>query len=244
MLAAWPFQSAPHFSSEANQFWGYYRCELWFVSIRASLQQRGEPEIRASVILRARVSIRASLQQRGELKCLRSSRRNSFVSIRASLQQRGEHSIGGGVDINISSFNPRLTSAARRTLFFLSRMRQRTGFNPRLTSAARRTIDNKFRKVASLVSIRASLQQRGEQQLLSNVFLFVHVSIRASLQQRGEQLRSLKSRRVRMVSIRASLQQRGEPRFPFRHPLIEEFQSAPHFSSEANQYRWMWPCYS
>src|SRR6266540_1759284 len=117
MLAAWPFQSAPHFSSEANQFWGYYRCELLFVSIRASLQQRGEPEIRASVILRARVSIRASLQQRGELKCLRSSRRNSFVSIRASLQQRGEHSIGGGVDINIKSFNPRLTSAARRTIF-------------------------------------------------------------------------------------------------------------------------------
>src|SRR6266511_2471791 len=163
MLAAWPFQSAPHFSSEANQFWGYYRCELWFVSIRASLQQRGEPEIRASVILRARVSIRASLQQRGELKCLRSSRRNSFVSIRASLQQRGEHSIGGGVDINISSFNPRLTSAARRTAFSISpplnrrvsiraSLQQRgepisldvallliTRFNPRLTSAARRT---------------------------------------------------------------------------------------------------------
>src|SRR6266511_3769972 len=164
MLAAWPFQSAPHFSSEANQFWGYYRCELWFVSIRASLQQRGEPEIRASVILRARVSIRASLQQRGELKCLRSSRRNSFVSIRASLQQRGEQQLLSNVFLFVhvsirASLQQRgeqlrsLKSRRVRMVSIRASLQQRgepisldvallliTRFNPRLTSAARRTL--------------------------------------------------------------------------------------------------------
>ncbi len=84
------------------------------------------------------------------------------------------------------------------------------------------------------VSIRASLQQRGEQALAMLSLNFMRVSIRASLQQRGEQLAtSLKISAVD-VSIRASLQQRGEhPRDLWGDPEWW-FQSAPHFSSEAN----------
>ncbi len=107
------------------------------------------------------------------------------------------------------------------------------------------------------VSIRASLQQRGELTLLILARNFLSVSIRASLQQRGERLVDKAAEARPMVSIRASLQQRGEPLHSFpahfqkgsfnprltsaarrtkRVSFIEIwwFQSAPHFSSEAN----------
>src|SRR6266545_3107155 len=83
-------------------------------------------------------------------------------------------------------------------------------FNPRLTSAARRTIFTCVAMLTNHVSIRASLQQRGEQGRAPHVGGYYSVSIRASLQQRGEQTRLL---------------------------LMHQpagFQSAPHFSSEAN----------
>src|SRR6266540_2630938 len=108
------------------------------------------------------------------------------------------------------------------------------------------------------VSIRASLQQRGELDLPCICELPPEVSIRASLQQRGEPCRG-SERAVRTgfqsaphfsseantpttiyitiyraVSIRASLQQRGERSCSPPPPSPIEFQSAPHFSSEAN----------
>src|SRR6266511_1648740 len=61
------------------------------------------------------------------------------VSIRASLQQRGELVISFRFRIGVGGFNPRLTSAARRTFVRIHRFSPMAGFNPRLTSAARRT---------------------------------------------------------------------------------------------------------
>ncbi len=64
-MERYSFQSAPHFSSEANSPRGPVRKE-YKVSIRASLQQRGEPWMLLSRLEKDNVSIRASLQQRGE----------------------------------------------------------------------------------------------------------------------------------------------------------------------------------
>src|SRR6266545_1827125 len=132
------------------------------VSIRASLQQRGErlferlipcfsgfnPRLTSAARRTPRsvcftqttsVSIRASLQQRGE-RAPRNQRADSLsVSIRASLQQRGEPN-GWSIPHRLHrSFNPRLTSAARRTFSNAISFRDPLSFNPRLTSAARRT---------------------------------------------------------------------------------------------------------
>src|SRR6266540_1849180 len=70
------------------------------------------------------------------------------------------------------------------------------------------------------VSIRASLQQRGELTLLILARNFLSVSIRASLQQRGERLVDKAAEARPMVSIRASLQQRGEPLHTYLYPSI------------------------
>ena len=135
----------------------------------------------------------------------------SSVSIHASLPQRGEPEKPTTATEEKRGFNPRLTSAARRTLcaagdsgdhlafqstpHFRSEANRAViaavnhagpSFNPRLTSAARRTCR------------------------LSAGFGFINVSIHASLPQRGEQ---------EVI------------------PVIEQaylFQSTPHFRSEAN----------
>ncbi len=83
------FQSAPHFSSEAN-FSQFEPDPDFQVSIRASLQQRGEPPCLR--VLRWRAAFQSAPHF--------SSEANDFynddyytgggVSIRASLQQRGE----------------------------------------------------------------------------------------------------------------------------------------------------------
>src|SRR6266511_226187 len=84
------FQSAPHFSSEANLSPGSSGVKDRVVSIRASLQQRGEPPYPAPLL---------RLQQRFNPRLTSAARRTHLcsnthaayvVSIRASLQQRGE----------------------------------------------------------------------------------------------------------------------------------------------------------
>jgi len=85
----------------------------------------------------------------------------ALVSIRASLQQRGE----------------RLVTSIES---------EESSFNPRLTSAARRTSEGNSLRGGNEVSIRASLQQRGERRLPTFDATNRAVSIRASLQQRGE----------------------------------------------------------
>ncbi len=71
----------------------------------------------------------------------------------------------------------------------------------------------------------------------SRIVVVFEVSIRASLQQRGERVACLVCFCFGGVSIRASLQQRGEPRSGNLSGAEDRFQSAPHFSSEANQSR-------
>jgi len=107
-------------------------------------------------------------------------------------------------------------------------------FNPRLTSAARRTCPWRAGHIGGRVSIRASLQQRGERVINFPTSLDDLVSIRASLQQRGEHAEIVPLIHQCFVSIRASLQQRGELGTARHTAPNDTFQSAPHFSSEAN----------
>ncbi len=130
----------PRLTSAARRTSGLLRsADRQCVSIRASLQQRGERVDTWRLVANINVSIRASLQQRGELRSPRGRRRarcfnprltsaarrtDSYadydldvkVSIRASLQQRGERNPRNRFSPGMRSFNPRLTSAARRTL--------------------------------------------------------------------------------------------------------------------------------
>src|SRR6266545_616458 len=158
---------------------------------------------------RYEVSIRASLQQRGELDRVDHLPFLPVVSIRASLQQRGERLFERLIPC-FSGFNPRLTSAARRT--------------PRSVC---------FTQTTS-VSIRASLQQRGERAPRNQRSDSLSVSIRASLQQRGEHscpsaVQGLLGFNPRLTSAA----RRTRQGLINSHPS-NKFQSAPHFSSEAN----------
>ncbi len=85
-----------------------------------------------------------------------------------------------------------------------------------------------------LVSIHASLQQRGERKSKYQCCFGREVSIHASLQQRGEQFSLIGTQLGRRVSIHASLQQRGERVLEHYAFSPYTFQSTPHFSSEAN----------
>jgi len=109
------FQSAPHFSSEANNS---EDC----IDIR-------------------RTGFNPRLTSAARRTYQTAANGNDRVSIRASLQQRGEHLLWAVSAVEMG-FNPRLTSAARRTSTRDGEPIKRLvemGFNPRLTSAARRT---------------------------------------------------------------------------------------------------------
>src|SRR6266540_441324 len=181
------------------------------------------------------VSIRASLQQRGELiaatvkgesssfnpRLTSAARRTpvfGWVLLGAAMFKSAPHfsseanSFESWRAVLVECFNPRLTSAARRTLPISISPETWDRFNPRLTSAARRTwlARSKSRAASTRFNPRLTSAAR-----------------RTSVGRCGQFLGA--------VSIRASLQQRGERR-PHRNrgPLWRRFQSAPHFSSEAN----------
>jgi len=156
------FQSAPHFSSEANA--------------RLSIKSRGCWEFQSAPHF--------------------SSEANAFERTPFA---------------NITEFQsaPHFSSEANTGCAAYS-LRPLSRFNPRLTSAARRTTNFYPFDAEYIVSIRASLQQRGEHAIIVGLRLSYSVSIRASLQQRGE--------RISSQDFAANYR----------------FQSAPHFSSEAN----------
>src|SRR6266540_646779 len=85
------------------------------------------------------VSIHASPQRQGEHYAEMQIGRFQRVSIHASPQRQGELVKWCWMELSRLSFNPRLTSAARRTIHLWSDQLSRGCFNPRLTSAARRT---------------------------------------------------------------------------------------------------------
>ncbi len=124
-----------------------------------------------------------------------------------------------------SRFNPRLTSAARRTQFSQVKITGGRCFNPRLTSAARRTADCRTCGLLLAVSIHASPQRRGEREPFLRLAHIGDVSIHASPQRRGEHVGVIQALHDLLVSIHASPQRRGEH---------EEGESEGGLSGEAN----------
>src|SRR6266540_1059179 len=226
------FQSAPHFSSEANASTGKSALTSWSFNPRltSAARRTEQPGGRAPHKV---VSIRASLQQRGEQILLSSLALRRFVSIRASLQQRGEPNqpTTEGMMLKFQSA-PHFSSEANRGHANTSTGQQ--GFNPRLTSAARRTQRIEERSSWRLVSIRASLQQRGELIPCPFYLIVKEVSIRASLQQRGELIAATVKGESSSFNPRLTSAARRTPVFGWVLLGAAMFQSAPHFSSEAN----------
>ena len=205
----------------------------------------------------ADVSIRASLQQRGERARANEEIGRYQVSIRASLQQRGEPPTRLPIPARAAFQSAPHFSSEANEIRIRDESRQ-ARFNPRLTSAARRTRRHVEVDRRTCVSIRASLQQRGEpgygrpDASRTGFQSAPHFSSEANAGTR-EPYRRVRSFNPRLtsaarrtgtaneiaitngVSIRASLQQRGE--HAGKSPLnfsSSAFQSAPHFSSEAN----------
>jgi len=180
------FQSAPHFSSEAN-FYGrsVQICER-VVSIRASLQQRGELNYTKS-------NFHLSRFQSAPHFSSEANNNQNFVTRTWGWFQSAPHfsseanSVPKAQDIDGLVFQsaPHFSSEANEKPLENTRLRR-------------------------VVSIRASLQQRGEHPSTVRSSQGIPVSIRASLQQRGEHESGDIVRTVVPVSIRASLQQRGE----------------------------------
>ena len=157
------------------------------------------------------VSIRASLQPRGERIKKPFSRIRGKVSIRASLQPRGEHVGDPQSDYRGYCFNPRLASAARRTSVFVASLKACLSFNPRLASAARRTPSSV--STGHIVMFQSAPRfSREANVVIGESWDAQDVSIRASLQPRGEPTASDHRQHRKPVSIRASLQPRGELR--------------------------------
>src|SRR6266540_4254824 len=205
------FQSAPHFSSEANAI----GCERF-----------GRNRMFQSA---------PHFSSEANHTASRSRDASSLVSIRASLQQRGERAVkleaGNGNDC----FNPRLTSAARRTPGVTVLRATSAAFQsaPHFSSEANALSKTSRSKRYSFQSAPHFSSEANVQMVL--IFLQRGVSIRASLQQRGELDLPCICELPPEVSIRASLQQRGERSCSPPPPSPIEFQSAPHFSSEANR---------
>ena len=229
------FQSTPHLSSEANADMVRRKAgrlcfnprltsaarrtsafqaaiQIFRVSIHASPQQRGEPPNESRHESQAaRVSIHASPQQRGERGSVGADRNRGsefqstpHLSSEANLLLPPPLRVKAGFNPRLTSaarrtmrrrswprpalsFNPRLTSAARRTGSKSSRCKSRWSFNPRLTSAARRTKEpggpyHFFDTFQSTPHLSSEANQRPQTALLR----LVQVSIHASPQQRGE----------------------------------------------------------
>src|SRR6266511_3967800 len=156
------------------------------------------------------------------------------------------------------SFNPRLTSAARRTNSSLVTRIAKICFNPRLTSAARRTKPTNNRGNDAEVSIRASLQQRGEPGARQHFYWSTrfqsapHFSSEAnsidlwftssnvtfqSAPHFSSEANATDRREVFLATCfnpRLTSAARRTPNPLHLSNCPEEFQSAPHFSSEAN----------
>src|SRR6266540_2392674 len=179
------FQSAPHFSSEANLLIATNSPMIFLVSIRASLQQRGE--LSGSAEKEINISFQSAPHFSSEANHPRwmglptilqfqsaphfSSEANEglrvdflvdcLVSIRASLQQRGEHSTCGGCETwGVFQSAPHFSSEANLPAQTVAVSAARFQSAPHFSSEANASHEVRRRNAA--VSIRASLQQRGE----------------------------------------------------------------------------------
>src|SRR5262249_46185697 len=109
------FQSAPHFSNEANSCFPFTRKRcLKFQSTPHFYSEANStaPAVRLTVYVSFQSAPHFYSEANSDETLYRSP--DSEVSIRASLLQRGERGGGAGAAAQ-NSFNPRLTSTARRT---------------------------------------------------------------------------------------------------------------------------------
>src|SRR6266545_374383 len=118
------FQSAPHFSSEANLLIATNSPMIFLVSIRASLQQRGE--LSGS----AEKEINISFQSAPHFSSEANDRSGTAEGADAAFQSAPHFSSEANTREKIVlsrqlCFNPRLTSAARRTFHPLSILRKK-----------------------------------------------------------------------------------------------------------------------
>src|SRR6266511_3962340 len=298
------FQSAPHFSSEANLLIATNSPMIFLVSIRASLQQRGE--LSGSAEKEINISFQSAPHFSSEANHPRWMGLPAILQFQSAPHFSSEANTREKIVLSRQlCFNPRLTSAARRTFHPLSILRKKEfqsapHFSSEANSLEREESEKlgKFQSaphfsseanaieswqewhlsmfqsaphfsseaneglrvdflVDCLVSIRASLQQRGEHSTCGGcetwgVFQSApHFSSEANLPAQTVAVSAARfqsaphfsseanashevRRRNAAVSIRASLQQRGERRSGACRTLTSAFQSAPHFSSEAN----------
>src|SRR6266545_5939225 len=251
------FQSAPHFSSEANLLIATNSPMIFLVSIRASLQQRGElsgsaeKEINISFQSAPHFSSEANhprwmglpailqFQSAPHFSSEANDRSGTAEGADAAFQSAPHFSSEANTREKIVlsrqlCFNPRLTSAARRTFHPLSILRKKEvqsapHFRSEANSLEREESEKlgKFQSAPHFSSEANAIESWQEwhlsmfqsaphfsseanEGLRVDFLVDCRVSIRASLQQRGELARPDRGCVGGEVSIRASLQQRGE----------------------------------
>jgi len=252
------FQSAPHFGSEANALHSRAIQPVGGFNPRLTSAARRTNWPR-SELLPGYVSIRASLRQRGELHSAGGGRRSdnrfnprltsaarrttdftvtscaTIVSIRASLRQRGERARGPPSSGGPAAFQSAPHFGSEANLPNLIGLNQKESFNPRLTSAARRTSlpFQRCRKYAFQSAPHFGSEANRSRRASPDSFW--RVSIRASLRQRGEQQPRADRRPMRdRFNPRLTSAARRTPRRTPVNSDNDAFQSAPHFGSEAN----------
>src|SRR6266540_3962743 len=202
------FQSTPHLSGKANS--------LELLALMNLLEFQSTPHLSGKA--------NNFFKQHGAYSFL--------VSIHASPQRQGErHHFPAR--LLAEGFNPRLTSAARRTSALFGGRVTASSFNPRLTSAARRTSRAGITGSQEGVSIHASPQRQGEQisfKFLSKTF---DVSIHASPQRQGEPQREALKVVDKSFNPRLTSAARRTSFFVVI-ALLSKFQSTPHLSGKAN----------
>src|SRR6266498_1623256 len=251
------FQSAPHFSSEANLLIATNSPMIFLVSIRASLQQRGE--LSGSAEKEINISFQSAPHFSSEANHPRWMGLPAILQFQSaphfSSEANDRSGTAEGADAAFQSAPHFSSEANTREKIVLSRQ---LCFNPRLTSAARRTfhplsiLRKKEFQSAPHFSSEANSLEREESEKLGKFQSAPHFSSEAnaieswqewhlSMFQSAPHFSSEANEGLRvdflvdcLVSIRASLQQRGEHSTCGGCEPWGAFQSAPHFSSEAN----------
>jgi len=177
----------PRLTSAARRTWyRRYGVSIINVSIRASLQQRGE--LGSDWKYPDKIVFQSAPHFSSEANRVR----RRFCALFVKFQSAPHFSSEANSPLRqgrrtFRCFNPRLTSAARRTCSSRCRDFACACFNPRLTSAARRTPF--FRSYSPGARQFQSAPHFSSEANAENATRFAEakpVSIRASLQQRGE----------------------------------------------------------
>src|SRR6266545_5425442 len=227
------FQSAPHFSSEANLLIATNSPMIFLVSIRASLQQRGE--LSGS----AEKEINISFQSAPHFSSEANDRSGTAEGADAAFQSAPHFSSEANTREKIVlsrqlCFNPRLTSAARRTFHPLSILRKKEFQSAPHFSSEANAIESWQEWHLSMFQSAPHFSSEANEGLRVDFLVDCLVSIRASLQQRGEH--STCGGCETWGVFQSAPHFSSEANLPAQTVAVSaaRFQSAPHFSSEAN----------